>query len=117
MQRTSERFYFRIEDLAHAQGEYSDLAFEGTSPAQFAAEFQRGLREPDLFRRWRKKQPDPEAVPESLAPFDPDATVVASAADMHTDVEVTTNLTHRVVAHRLTLLVGRGWTLRDVRLV
>lgn len=113
--RVAERFYFRINDLAHAEGEDSELAFTGASPQQFAVEFQRGLREPDLFKRWRDKQDDPDAVPDSLAPSDPEATVTASAADMHTDVEVTTSLTHRVVAHRLTLLIGRDWTLRDVR--
>jgi hypothetical protein len=110
-----ERYYIRINDLAHARGEDSDLAFSGSSAAAFAEEFQRGLREPDLFRRWRAKQQDPDAVPDSLAPFDPAATVHAAAADLHTDVEVTTSLPHAVVAHRLTLLVGRHWTLRDVR--
>ncbi|MDN5925072.1 MAG: hypothetical protein L0H70_08745, partial [Xanthomonadales bacterium] len=95
--REAERFYFRINNLAHAEGEDSDLAFRGATPEQFAAEFQDGLRRQDLFKRWRDKQDDPDAVPDALAPSDPEATVTASAADMHTDVEVTTNLTHRVV--------------------
>lgn len=109
-----ERFYIRIDDLGRAEGEDRDFAFTGSSPASFAEEFQRGLRQRDLFKRWRDKQDDPDAVPDELSPCDPEATVEASGSDLHTDVVVTTDLPHRVVAHRLTLLIGPHWTLRDV---
>lgn len=107
-------FYFRIDDLANVEGEDSEFAFKGSGIDALCVEFQRGLRDADLFERWRSKQEDPDAVPESLAPFDPDAVVTGQADDLHTDVEVQTTLTHLVVAHRLTLLIGRHWTLRDV---
>lgn len=111
----TQRYFFRINNLEHAQGEDSELAFNGASPASFAEQFQRGLRQSDLFKRWRDKQEDPDAVPDELSPFDSQATVEAEGSDLHTDVTVTTDLPHQVVAHRLTLLVGRDWTLRDVR--
>lgn len=113
--RDPERYYIRIDDLAHAEGEDSELAFTGSSAASFVVEFQHGLREPALFKRWRDKQDDPDAVPDSLAPSDPNATVTATPANRYTEVVVTTDLPHAVVAHRLSLLIGRHWTLRDVR--
>lgn len=113
--RDAERYYFRIDDLAHAEGEDSELSFTGSSAETFAAEFQDGLRKSALFKRWRDKQDDPDAVPDSLAPSDPNATVTATPANRFTEVVVTTDLPHAVVAHRLTLLIGRHWTLRDVR--
>ena len=109
-----ERVYIRIDNLGQAEGEDREFAFTGVSPASFAEQFQRGLRQRDLFNRWRNKQEDPDAVPDELSPSDPDATVEAAGSDLHTDVVVTTNLPHRVVAHRLTLLIGPHWTLRDV---
>lgn len=111
----TRRFFLRIDNLAEARGDDRDFAFDFTSPAVFAAEFQRSLREPELFQRWRNKQEDPDAVPEELAPCDPQAVVEASGSDLHTEVVVTTTLPHEVIAHRLTLLTGRSWTLRDVR--
>ncbi len=110
----TKRFYIRIDNLASAEGEDRDFAFTGASPASFAEQFQRGLREHDLFLRWRNKQEDPDAVSEELAPCDPEAVVQAKGDDLHTDVEITTDLPHQVVAHRLTLLIGPNWTLRDV---
>lgn len=110
----TERFYIRIDNLGQAEGEDREFAFTGASPASFAEQFQRGLRERDLFNRWRDKQEDPDAVPDELSPSDPDATVEATGSDLHTNVVVTTRLPHRVVAHRLTLLIGPHWTLRDV---
>lgn len=110
----AQRFYIRIDNLAQAEGEDHEFAFTGASPSTFAEQFQQGLREPDLFTRWRNKQEDPDAVSDELAPCDPQATVEAVGSDLHTDVVITTTLPHQVVAHRLTLLIGPHWTLRDV---
>lgn len=113
----AQRFYIRINNLAQAEGQDCDFAFTGSSPASFAGQFQDGLREHGLFKRWRDKQADPDAVPDNLSPCDPDAVVTATSADLHTDVEITTNLPHRVVSHRLKLLIGPNWTLHDVRTI
>ncbi len=51
----------------------------------------------------------------ALGASDPQATVSVEQADMHTDVLVTTNLPHVVLKHRMDLLIGAHWTLRDVK--
>ena len=109
-----QRYMFVIDDLLRARGESSELSFQGDSPQSFAALFQQALREPTLWRRWLAMQPDPDTVDQSLGASDPNATVEAHQSDIHVSVEVRTSLPHAIIQHRLTLLVGRHWTLRDV---
>lgn len=112
-----QRFYLSIDDLAKARGEFNELSYRGNSPDSFAALLQSALREPTLWHRWKAMQPDPDAVDPALGASDPDATVSATQSDMRTDVVVTTSLPHAVLKHRLTLLVGSHWRLRDVATV
>ncbi len=112
---SAQRYYLSVDDLAKARGQFSELSFQGNSPDSFAALLQSALREPTLWRRWRAMQPDPDAVDPALGASDPAATVVAAQSDLHTDVVVTTNLPHAILKHRLTLLVGAHWSLRDVK--
>lgn len=111
----TQRYYLSIDDLARARGKINELSFQGSSPESFAALLQSALREPSLWRRWKAMQPDPDAVDPALGANDPQATVSAEQSDMHTDVLVTTSLPHAVLKHRLTLLIGAHWTLRDVK--
>jgi hypothetical protein len=112
---SKQRFYLGIDDLAHARGNVPSLAFDGDSPERFAAEMQAALRTPSLFERWLATQPDPDAVDPALGATDPAADVAAQQHDLHTDVVVTTALPHAILRHRLNLLLGAHWTLRDVR--
>ena len=111
---TVQRYLFVIDDLPRARGESSELSFQGDSPESFAALLQQALREPTLCHRWLSVQPDPDAVDPALGASDPNATVEALQSDIHVSVEVRTSLPHAILQHRLTLLVGRHWTLRDV---
>ena len=111
----TQRYYIGIEDLSRARGSVASLSFQGESPDSFAAELQAALREPALWQRWLAMQPDPDAVDASLGATDPQAAVSATAHDLHTDVVVTTSLPHAVLRHRLNLLAGAHWTLRDVK--
>lgn len=111
----AQRYYLSIDNLAIARGPDPDLAFQGSSPQAFADALQQALRETVLFQRWRDKQPDPDEVDGSLAPVDPNATVTAHQDDLHADVEVVTSLPHSVLRHRLFILIGQHWKLRDVR--
>lgn len=111
---TRQRFLFSIDDLPKARGELSELTFEGGSAESFAALLQAALREPTLWRRWRAMQPDPDAVDPALGQSDPEATVEAHQSDVHVEVTVVTTLTHAILQHRLTLLIGKHWQLRDV---
>lgn len=111
----AQRYYLTVDNIAAARGPDPDLAFQGSSPQGFADALQQALRENVLFQRWRAKQPDPDEVDDSLAPVDPNATVTAHQDDLHANVEVVTSLPHSILRHRLTILIGQHWKLRDVR--
>jgi len=111
----AQRFYLGIDDLSRARGTVDALSFHGDSPDSLAAQLQAALREPGLFERWRATQDDPDAVDPGLGATDPAATVTAKQSDLHVDVIVTTRLPHSLLKHRLSLLVGAHWTLRDVK--
>jgi hypothetical protein len=110
----AQRYYLTIANLATAHGPDPDLSFQGSSPQSFAEALQAALRQPVLFERWRAKQPDPDEIDKSLQPVDPAATVHAEVDDLHTDVQVVTSLPHAVLRHRLSILIGPNWQLRDV---
>ena len=46
---------------------------------------------------------------------DPGLRFRGRVADLHTDLELTTSLPMSVVRHRLELLIGSAWQLRDLR--
>ncbi len=108
-------YFLSIADLAHARGDDPRFAFDGAGPDGFAAALQQSLRSDELFQRWRAAQPDPDAVDTSLAVVDPAAQVTAKVADLHTEVDLITDLPMTVVRHRLYLLIGAAWQLRDMR--
>lgn len=108
-------YYLSIADLAHARGADDRFAYSGAGPNDFAGTLQAALRTDELFVRWRAAQPDPDSVDANLAATDPSASVTARVADLQTDVELLTDLPMSVVRHRLYLLIGAAWTLRDLR--
>jgi hypothetical protein len=111
---TMQHFLFSIDDLPRARGESHELSFQGGSPESFAAMLQQALREPALWERWRAMQPDPDMVDPDLGAFDPAATVTAQQSDVHVSVGVVSSLPHAVIKHRMTLLIGKHFALRDV---
>ena len=112
---TKQRYYLGIDDLSRARGSIDALTFQGNSPESFASQLQAALREPTLWNRWRAMQPDPDAVDAAFGVTDPAATVSAHQSDLHCDAEVVTSLPHAILKHRLGLLVGAHWRLRDVK--
>jgi hypothetical protein len=108
-------YYLSIADLTHARGDDPRFAYDGAGPNDFAAALQQALRDDALFQRWRAAQPDPDAVDGSLGVVDPAAQVTAQVSDLRTDVDLITDLPMSVVRHRLYLLIGAAWQLRDLR--
>ena len=114
MPASRQSFYIGIADLAAARGKIDALSFTGNSAEAFAAALQAALREPGLWERWKAMQPDPDGVDPALGAIDAQATVSAQQSDLHCDVQIVTALPHAVLKHRLGLLIGSHWTLRDV---
>lgn len=90
------------------------MAFRSHSAEGFAEELQQALRTTALFERWRNRQEDPDAVDPSLGTIDPQATVVGQPHDLAIDLIVVTDLSGAVFKHRLRLLAGHHWQLRDI---
>lgn len=114
MPASRQSFYIGIPDLAAARGKIDTLSFTGNSADTFAAELQAALRQPGLWERWKALQSDPDGVDPALGASDPQASVSAQQSDLHCDAQIVTSLPHAIVKHRLGLLIGSNWTLRDV---
>ncbi len=108
------RYFLRLPDPAKARGSDVTLAFHSEGAEGLAAELQQALREPALFERWRARQEDPDAVDASMGVVDAEASVRGTQHDLSIDLVATTSLPGSVFKHRLRLLAGSGWELRDV---
>lgn len=108
------RYYLRLPDPAKARGSDPDLAFRSEGADGLAAEFQSALATAGLFDRWRSRQEDPDAIDPSMGATDPAATVTGAQRDLAIELVATTSLPGSVFKHRLRLLAGSGWELRDV---
>jgi hypothetical protein len=108
------RYYLSLPDPKTARGSDASIAFTAHGAPEFAAQLQDALRTPSLFDRWRGTQEDPDGVDESLGVTDPDATVIGEQHATRVDLIATTSLPGNIVKHRLRLLAGSGWELRDV---
>ena len=108
------RYYLTLPDPQRARGSDAAFAFSAHGADEFAAQLQSALRSDALFQRWRAAQDDPDAVDAALGASDPQASVSGSQRDLRIDLVATTSLPGSVFKHRLRLLAGSGWELRDV---
>lgn len=108
------RYYLSLPDPHKARGSDSAYAFTAQGADGFAEQLQAALRSDALFERWRAAQEDPDAVEPALGATDPEATVHGQQDHVHVDLVVTTTLPGAVLKHRLRLLAGSHWELRDV---
>jgi hypothetical protein len=108
------RYYISLPNPALARGSDATLAFSAHGAEEFAAQLQDALRTTSLFERWRKRQDDPDGVDPSYGAVDPDASVHGQQDDLHVMLVVTSVIPGNVLKHRLRLLAGSGWELRDV---
>ena len=108
------RYYLSLPDSSAARGDEPSLSFTAQGGDAFAEQLQLALRHDALFERWRRMQDEPDEVDPTLGATDPQATVAGKQHDLHIDLVVTTSLPGDVLKHRLRLLAGRHWQLRDV---
>jgi len=79
-----------------------------------SAQLQHALRTSSLFERWRSRQEEPDEVDASLGAVDPDATVAGKQDDLSILLVARSSIPGHVLKHRLRLLAGGAWELRDV---
>ncbi|UHQ20630.1 hypothetical protein LVB87_05665 [Lysobacter sp. KIS68-7] len=108
------RYYLSLPDPKQARGGDPRTSFSANGAEEFATQLQDALRTRSLFERWSSTQDDPDDVDEALAATDPSATVTGAQHDLRIDLVATTSLAGNIVKHRLRLLAGNGWELRDV---
>ncbi len=108
------RYFITIPDsgkLASA----GEFAFRSVGAEGLAEELQAALRGDALFQRWVATQDDPDGVDPRLAATDPSATVEGRQDDLHIDLIIDSALNGEAFKHRMRLLAGSHWQLRDVR--
>lgn len=107
------RYYLTLPDPEKARvgGEFG---FRSHSANGFAEELQDALRTGGVFQKWLATQEEPDDVDPALAATDPDAVVTGSIDNLHIDLQAVTRLSGDVLKHRLRLLAGPHWQLRDV---
>lgn len=108
------RYHIALPDPEQARGSDPAYAFRSHGAQGLAQELQDALRGNTLFERWRDAQEDPDEVDPALGATDPDATVEGHQHDLHIDLIAVTSIPGSVLRHRLRLLAGNGWQLRDV---
>jgi len=109
------QYYISLPDPEKARGAEPDLSFKAHSAAGFAEELQDALRSTALFERWRARQSDPDAVEPRWAAVDPTASVEGKQDDLRINLVVITQISGDVFKHRMRLLAGHHWELREVR--
>ncbi len=107
------RYYLSLPDPERARASGA-FAFRGQSAETIASELQDALRSDGLFQCWRAAQNDPDDVDPALGAVDADATVTGAQHDLHIELVATTSLSSAILKHRLRLLAGQTWQLRDV---
>ncbi|KGQ18059.1 hypothetical protein LF41_1413 [Lysobacter dokdonensis DS-58] len=108
------RYYLSLPDPKAARGSDANTSFKANGADGFASELQEALRSTQLFERWRGQQDDPDDIDQALAATDPNASVTGEQHDLRIDLVANTTLPASILRHRLRLLAGDGWQLRDV---
>jgi len=108
------RYYLSLPEPEKARGSKPEFSFSANGPDAFAQQLQDALRSDGLFERWRLAQEDPDSVDPALGVTDPAATVEGRQDDVRIDLVAITSIPGSVLRHRLRLLAGGSWELRDV---
>lgn len=108
------RYYITLPDASRARGTDARFSFSAVGAEGLAEQLEDALRSDRLFELWRATQDDPDGVDPALGATDAGATVHGQQQDLHVNLVVTSAIPGTVLKHRLRLLAGSHWELRDV---
>jgi hypothetical protein len=108
------RYYINLPSPGRARGSDPAFSFSAQGADEFAAQLQDALNSSGYFERWRLTQPEPDEVDVALGVTDAQAQVSGQQKDLQIVLIATTSVPGQVLKHRLRLLAGSGWELRDV---
>lgn len=91
------------------------FAMASRGPEAIAEDIQDALRGTALFERWRQTQEEPDEVDPALGVTDPAATVTGRQRNQGVDLVIDTSIPGEILRHRLGLLAGSAWEMRNVR--
>lgn len=104
-----------LPDPIHAHGSEASVSFNAHGATAFAEQLQTALTDPSWFERWRSLQPDPDEVDPTLGVTDPTARVTGEQQDLRINLLATTTIPGDILKHRMHVLAGPYWELRNVR--
>lgn len=107
------RYFITLPDASRARAA-GELPFQSQGAEGLAQELQQALATDRLFQQWRAKQPEPDDVDPGLGVTDAGASVQGRQQDLQIELTVITSIPGEVLKHRLRLLAGQTWQLRDV---
>lgn len=91
------------------------MSFSAHGAEAFAEQLQAALADPAWFERWRQLQPDPDEVDPSMGITDASARVTGEQSDLRINLVATTTIPGDILKHRMHVLAGHHWELRNVR--
>lgn len=107
------RYFITLPDVSKARAA-GELPFHSQGAEGLAQELQQALATDGLFQQWRGKQPEPDEVDPGFGVTDPGASVQGRQQDLQIELTVITSIPGDILKHRLRLLAGHTWQLRDV---
>ncbi len=111
----SIQYSISLPDPALARGSEPSVSFSAHGADAFAEQLQAALGDPAWFQRWRLLQADPDEIDPALGITDASARVSGQQNDLRIDLEASTTLPGDILRHRMQILAGHHWELRNVR--
>ncbi|HBK47056.1 MAG TPA: hypothetical protein DDZ67_11605 [Xanthomonadaceae bacterium] len=111
----SVSYSISLPDPKLARGGEPSVSFSANGADAFAEQLQAALADPAWFERWRLLQNDPDEVDPSMGVTDPAASVTGRQDDLRINLVATTTLPGDILKHRMHVLAGNHWELRNVR--
>lgn len=104
-----------LPDPKLARGPEPALSFTAHGADTFAEQLQHALADPAWYDQWLALQPDPDQVDPSMGFIDPEAKVTGKQHDLRIELVAVTTIPGDILRHRMHLLAGSHWELRNVQ--